>query len=157
MYLPTILDMVPKVIYTSYSIKSNINRILECHWGDKYKNPPLFNAADNNITHRKISWISTQLIDLLNRLGHKQMPWYDIAETVIHDDVMKWKHFPRYWPFVRGIHRSWWIPRTKASDAELDDCGAGDLRRHRGHYDVNVMLRRIISELNLDVQPKLKR
>ena len=21
-------------------------------------------------------------------------------------DVMKWKHFPRYWPFVRGIHRS---------------------------------------------------
>ena len=23
-----------------------------------------------------------------------------------HDDVMKWKHFPRYWSFVRGIHRS---------------------------------------------------
>ena len=23
-----------------------------------------------------------------------------------HDDVMRWKHFPRYWPFVRGIHRS---------------------------------------------------
>ena len=27
-----------------------------------------------------------------------------------HDDVIKWKHFPRYWPFVRGIHRSRWIP-----------------------------------------------
>ena len=37
----------------------------------------------------------------------------------IHDDVIKWKHFPRYWPFVRGIHRSRWIPRTKASDTEL--------------------------------------
>ena len=36
-----------------------------------------------------------------------------------HDDVIKWKHFPRFWPFVRGIHRSRWIPRTKASDAEL--------------------------------------
>ena len=36
-----------------------------------------------------------------------------------HDDVIKWKHFPRNWPFVRGIHRSRWIPRTKASDAEL--------------------------------------
>ena len=36
-----------------------------------------------------------------------------------HDDVIKWKHFPRYWPFVRGIHRSRWIPRTKVSDAEL--------------------------------------
>ena len=33
------------------------------------------------------------------------------------DDVIKCKHFPRYSPFVRGIHR--WIPRTKASDAEL--------------------------------------
>ena len=25
---------------------------------------------------------------------------------VVHDDVIKWKHFPRYWPFVWGIHRS---------------------------------------------------
>ena len=24
----------------------------------------------------------------------------------LHDDVIKWKHFPRYWPFVWGIHRS---------------------------------------------------
>ena len=23
-----------------------------------------------------------------------------------HDDVIKWKHFPRYWPFVLEIHRS---------------------------------------------------
>ena len=23
----------------------------------------------------------------------------------IHDGVIKWKHFPRYWPFVWGIHR----------------------------------------------------
>ena len=23
-----------------------------------------------------------------------------------HDDVIKWKHIPRYWPFVWGIHRS---------------------------------------------------
>ena len=25
---------------------------------------------------------------------------------IIHDDVIKWKHFPRYWSFVRGIHLS---------------------------------------------------
>ena len=37
----------------------------------------------------------------------------------IHDDVIKWKYFPCYWPFVPGIHWSRWIPRTKASDAEL--------------------------------------
>ena len=23
-----------------------------------------------------------------------------------HDDAIKWKYFPRYWPFVRRIHRS---------------------------------------------------
>ena len=26
--------------------------------------------------------------------------------TPNHDDVIKWKHFPHYWPFVWGIHRS---------------------------------------------------
>ena len=36
---------------------------------------------------------------------------------IFHDDVIKWKNFPRYWPFVRGIHRS--PVNTKASDAEL--------------------------------------
>ena len=26
--------------------------------------------------------------------------------NITHDDVIKWKQFPRNWPFVRGIHRS---------------------------------------------------
>ena len=29
-----------------------------------------------------------------------------VSATRKHDDVFKWKHFPRYWSFVRGIHRS---------------------------------------------------
>ena len=29
-----------------------------------------------------------------------------LTQLGAHDDVIKWKHFPRYWPFVRGIHRS---------------------------------------------------
>ena len=41
----------------------------------------------------------------------------DLCNT--YDDVIKWKHFPRNWPFVRGIHRSRWILHTKASYAEL--------------------------------------
>ena len=28
-----------------------------------------------------------------------------VSVQVGHDDVIKWKHFPRYWPFARGIHR----------------------------------------------------
>ena len=42
-----------------------------------------------------------------------------------HDDVIKWKHFPRYWPFVRGIHR-WPVnspaqrPVTRSFDVFFD-------------------------------------
>ena len=70
-----------------------------------------------------------------------------------HDDVIKWKHFLRYWPFVRGIHRSpvnspqnvqwrrtlmfsliWaWINRW------VNNCTAGDLRRSLSIHDVIVM------------------
>ena len=35
-----------------------------------------------------------------------------------HDDVIKWKHFPRYWPFVWEFTDHRLIPPTKASDAE---------------------------------------
>ena len=31
------------------------------------------------------------------------LPWHFSLNVF---DVIKWKHFPRYWPFVRGIHRS---------------------------------------------------
>ena len=62
-----------------------------------------------------------------------------------HDDVIKWKHFLRYWPFVRGIHRSRWRGALMFSfiDVWINDWvnnrEAGDLRRQRGHYDVIVM------------------
>ena len=32
---------------------------------------------------------------------------------------IKWKHLPRYWPYVRGIHWSLVVPLTNHSDAEL--------------------------------------
>ena len=69
------------------------------------------------------------------------------------DDVIKWKHFPRYWPFVQGFHRSrvnsphkgqWrgalifslicvWIKDW------VNNREAGCLRRYRAHYDTSVM------------------
>ena len=70
-----------------------------------------------------------------------------------HDDVIQWKHFPRYWPFVRGIHRSpvksphkgQWRGALKFSlicvwiNGWVNNRKAGDLRCHRAHYDVIVM------------------
>ena len=81
--------------------------------------------------------------------------WWTISiEHVAHDDVIKWKHFPRYWPFVRGIHRSpvnsphkgqWrralMFPLICALiNGWMNNRDAGDLRRHRTHYDAIVML-----------------
>ena len=70
-----------------------------------------------------------------------------------HDDVIKWKHFPRNWPFVWGIHRSpvnsphkgQWRGALMFSlicvwiNGWVNNREAGDLRRHRNHYDVSVM------------------
>ena len=36
----------------------------------------------------------------------KQVPGHTGVTYDSHDDVIKWKHFPRHWLFVRGIHRS---------------------------------------------------
>ena len=66
---------------------------------------------------------------------------------------MKWKHFPRYWPFVRGIHRSpvnsphkgQWRGALMFSlicvwiNGWVNNREAGDLRRQCAHYDVIVM------------------
>ena len=77
-----------------------------------------------------------------------------INARLMHDDVIKWKHFPCCWPFVRGIYRSLvnyshegqccgalmfslicaWI------NGWVNNHTAGDLRRHRAHYDVTAMV-----------------
>ena len=69
-----------------------------------------------------------------------------------HDDVIKWKQFPRNWPFVRGIHR-WPVNSPHKGqwrgalmvffdDAWTHDWAnnrdTGDLRRHHTHYDVTL-------------------
>ena len=70
-----------------------------------------------------------------------------------NDDVIKWKHFPCYWPFMRGIrwwpvdspHKSQWREALMLSQISAWTNGwasnrdAGDLRRLCAHYDVNVM------------------
>ena len=37
-----------------------------------------------------------------------------------HDDVIKWKHFPRYWPFVRGIHQPAEFPTQRPVTRSFD-------------------------------------
>ena len=77
------------------------------------------------------------------------MSWHHM-----HDDVIIWKHFPRYWPIVRGIHRSpvnsphkgQWHGALLFSltctriNGWANNVEAGDLRRHRANYDVMIMI-----------------
>ena len=46
---------------------------------------------------------------------------WNIFNTVntVPDDVIKWKLFPRYWPFVPEFTDYGWIPLKKSSGAEL--------------------------------------
>ena len=74
-------------------------------------------------------------------------------KSITHDDFIKWKHFPRYWPFVRRIHGSpvnsphkgQWRGALMFSlnwawtNGWVNNRDAGDLRRHCAHYDVTVM------------------
>ena len=73
---------------------------------------------------------------------------------ITQGDVIKWKHFPRHWPFVWGIHRSPMNSPHKGQcrgvlmfsliwawkNCWVNNCEAGDLKRHCGHYDVIVMI-----------------
>ena len=70
-----------------------------------------------------------------------------------HDDIIKWKLFPRYWPFVRGIqrslgnspHKGQWCGALMSSlicariYGWANNGDVGDSRRHLAHYDIIVM------------------
>ena len=75
------------------------------------------------------------------------LPWAN------HDEVLKWTHFLRCWPFVQGSHRSPVNSRHKGQwrgalmislicawiNPWVNNRKAGDLRCLRAHYDVTVM------------------
>ena len=93
------------------------------------------------------------LTDLSNCLLIPLMTsWH--GKTLHHDDVITWKDFPRYWSFVWEIHRSRVNSHHKGQwrgalvfslicagmNDWVNNREAGDLRRHRAHFDVIVMI-----------------
>ena len=86
--------------------------------------------------------------------------WYKWQYFIIdahHDAVIKWKHLPLYWPFVRWIHRSpvntshkdQWRGALMFSlicswiNGWVNNREAGDLKRHCPHCEVIGMQQRI--------------
>ena len=121
-----------------------------------------FNSNFTQVTVPKVQienkWTSDEVMAWYHT-SHK--PWpkplemhdYCAVLRISHDDVIKWKHFLRYWPFVQGIHRSPVnsLHKGQGRDALMfslicvringwvNNCKAGDLRWYRAHYDVIVM------------------
>ena len=113
-------------------------------------------------------WFHTQCLIKYTHIYVYVYIWWKAPVTISvqrieHDDVMKWKHFPRYWPFGRGINRSLvdsphkgqWRGALMFSlicvwiNGWVNNREAGDLRRQRAHYDVIVMIRvQVITKIN---------
>ena len=104
----------------------------------------------------RVTWHACDMQYLICAANHQYS-----EHKKLHDDVIKWKHFPRYWPFVRGIPRSpvnsphkgqWHGASTSLICAWMNDWAnnreAGDLRRHRANYDVIVMKSNHILTMN---------
>ena len=115
-----------------------------------------------------VTRLSRDVIAMVSRKDvHLQLGWCFISSNMPkvvvcsalsssftnHDDVIKWKHFPRYWPYVRRIHRSpvnsphkgQWRGALMFSlicawiNGSVNNHEAGDLWRICAHYDVTVM------------------
>ena len=120
----------------------------------KERCPIVFQGHPSNfkVTRDKTSPILTQIVRF-RTIGRSQLSNpSDLPCLFCDDDVTKWKHFPRYWPFVRGIHRSpvnsphngQWRRALMFSlicariNGWVSIRESGDLRRYRAHYDVIV-------------------
>ena len=46
--------------------------------------------------------------------------WNTLNTIIYHDDVIKWRYFPRYWSFVLGIHRPGEFPQQRPVPRSFD-------------------------------------
>ena len=159
------MSFIPnKTTFTKYHLTQWISKLVgsfEIHWVRQYlvnfmglagifRECNCFQAEAN--FYRYWAWLivlifNTAIITALSRLI------LIIISAIIHvlmcsechDDVIKWNHFPRYRPFVRGIHRS---PVNSLHKGQwrgalmlslictwiygwVNNHESGDLRRHR--------------------------
>ena len=126
---------------------SKLSHVNHCNrwWNDFWS---LFMEKPTAFSHKR-----------LQNPGVVTSPWWALSMRELRwtrksqDDVIKGKHFPHYWSFVRGIHRSpvnsphkgqWrgvlMFPLiSEWTNGWVNNREDGDLRRRRAHYNVIVM------------------
>ena len=114
----------------------------------KLPNSKVYHGLNNALgicVHKKhYQVLPTQMVPI-SALAHGLIIKFPVQPGLAcgHDDVIKWKHFRRYWPFVR--HKGQWRGALMFSlictriNGWVNNGEAGDLRRHCAHYDVTVM------------------
>ena len=128
----------------------------------------LWNPTQNIIPiHWKI-WFSCN-VEILRAFRLKRsyailkQPPGTVLSVAVHDNITKWKHFPHYWPFVRGIH---WSPVDSPHKGQwcralmfsficawtkglANNRDTSDLKRHHVHYDVTVNINTSLPDMEM--------
>ena len=140
-----------------------------CHWMYTKDEIPIYRVTPAGFYHLSTTLYIGKVATVLQlKYGHSIICTQEIHlrhsrnwELTCHDDVMKWEHLPRYWPFVWGIHRSpvnsphkgQWREALMFSlicawtNSWAINGDTGDLRRHHAHNDVIVMCSAHIAEV----------
>ena len=153
-----VVHLLTRVVYYRYRVCLNrqygIYQIYTIYW--KYlTNLTTKRSTDMYRNERRREYVSL-IWKMFENISDKILFPGSIEHNILckYDDVIKWKHFPHYWPFVQGIHRSpvnsshksrWrgalmfslicaWI------NGWVNNREAGDLRHQRAHYD-DIMMR----------------
>ena len=100
---------IPDRGFAAWNVKQSLVLVIEgplgWHYGGQRNAHPLLHQRGQHSGCRPTKTLRNWALNQLH--GGPVIIWsvfYKIAQN--HDDVIKWNHFPRYWPFVRGIHRS---------------------------------------------------
>ena len=82
-------------------IKTFIIKTLVTYWiSSSWQVFPRLRCCD---TCQILMWLNNLTGTVMRSKIH---PTEKLTNRNSHDDVIKWKHFPRYWPFEQGIHWS---------------------------------------------------
>ena len=119
---------------------------LICTWMNTWENNPEAGDLRRHHTHYDVIVMPYNLYTDGMAVG-----WlYESAVSVDHDDIIKWKHFSRYWLIVHGIrrslvnspHKGQWRGALVFSlirawiNGWVNNRDTGDLRCHRDSYDI---------------------
>ena len=141
---PSAAIIVFDAMYAISALNSSLVKLIHLCW---------FYCIHWNVQHSSSKNQCRQYISYnMVKLQALTMKCFTCLLTYINHDLFKWKHFPCYWPFVRGIHQApvhsphkgQWHGALMLSLICAWMNGWIKYRKARAHYDVTVMTTMIL-------------